>query len=150
MLWLFLFGVYLFRSFGDNSKETIDKIEEAQLAQFNNKFQKFYGERTNEEGKKEAIKCTIHDIASLANLAQRNNIDYNLEKEKGYSKGSYYIQIDVNNERNIEKYTNNELVKLIKTNDLKVSENEIKYYKCITCNIDSITKKVNYMKFVEI
>lgn len=142
-------GVYLFRTYGDFSSGTNKEIEDAQIAEFNQQFQKFYGTTTKANGKEEPVECTIHDITSLANLAKKNNSEYELTEQSGYSNSTYYVQIDVDNHKNIEKYTNDQLIELIKTNDLVDGKNT-KYYKCTICNISSITKKVNYMKFVEI
>lgn len=144
-------GVYLFNVFGKYSADTTQKIYDAQIAEFNNQFLKFYGERINADGKSEPIKVTIHDIASLANLAQKNNIQYEITNEPGYSENTYYIQIDCGNKKNLEKYTNDKLVELIKANDIDVTTNETKYYKCVEYNVnEETTKTVNYMKFVEI
>ena len=142
-------GVYLFNTYAGFSADTNKEIEDAQITAFNQQFQKFYGTTTNSDGKEEPIECTIHDITSLANLAKKNNAEYELTEQSGYSNNTYYVQIDVDNHKNIEKYTNDELVNLIKNNDL-VNRKNTKYYKCTICNISSITKKVNYMKFVEI
>jgi len=157
-------GVYLFSVFADYSKEASDKRTTAQIAEFNNQFLKYYGERTiNDKGDKEPIKCTIHDIASLANLAKRNNTYHELLEQNTYSDNTLYIQIDVKNnstiqnKKNIEKYDEQELIDLIKNNDIISSEDEsgqmvpiIKYYKCSEYKISTITKRVMYLKFEEI
>ena len=143
-------GVYLFNVFSKYSAENTKKMEDTQIAEFNNQFLKFYGGRTNNEGKQEDIKCTIYDIVSLANLAKENNMQYGLTSEKGYSSNTRYIQIDIKNKKNIEKLTSDDLVNLIKDNSSKKIENEIKYYKCTVCNISVDTQRVNYMKFEEI
>lgn len=154
-------GVYLFNTMGTYSRETSKKITDAQIAQFNSQFQKFYGDRTNDEGEIEPIKCTIHDIASIVNLAKKNNEEYELTEESNSSPRTFYIQIDLVSDgktiTNLEKYTNVKLVELIKKNDIITTKDETgntiatsKYYRCISCKVSEMTKRVNYMKFVEI
>lgn len=154
-------GVYLFNIMGNYSRETSEKIEDAQIAQFNSQFQQFYGDRTNDDGEIEPIQCTIHDIASLVNLAKKNNEQYELTGETKKSEKSFYIQIDLVNSGktilNLEKYTNAKLIELIKANDITTSKDaagdtiaESKYYRCTSCEVSQTTKRVNYMKFIEI
>ena len=58
----------------------------------------------------------------------------------------------------LEKFNNSQLVKLIKENDLKTevddvtgkSVKRIKYYRCVECNVNTNTNRVNYIRFVEI
>ena len=59
-------GVYLFNEMGSYSAETADQIEEAQLAQYNNQFLKYYGTEPDEAGNLETIRCSIHDVVGLA------------------------------------------------------------------------------------
>lgn len=148
-------GVYIFELFGSYSKETSDKITDAQIAEFNNQFLKYYGQIVNDEtGKDEPIKCTIHEIASLANFAKKNNSLYEVENQSKFSDSSFYIQIDMKNLKNIEKYTESQLIQLIKNNDLVLDEDgkktKTKYFKCLNYNISEKTKRVNYVQFVEI
>ncbi len=79
-------AVYAFNHFGGYSKETNQKIEDVQIAEFNQQFLKFYGqtEYPGELGnmEKDYIRCTIHDIVSLANLAKKNNTEYELLRKK--------------------------------------------------------------------
>lgn len=140
-------GVYLFNVFGQYSADNTKRIEDTQISEFNNQFLKFYGSRTNDEGKVEPIKCTIHDIVSLANLAKENNKNYGLEKEDNKTR---YIRIDIKNNRNLEKKSNEYLVNLIKENSLMSDGKNSKYYRCTVCDINPNTKRVNYMKFEEI
>lgn len=147
-------AVYLFNVFGDYSKETADKIADAQIAQFNNQFLKYTGYRTNEKDELEPVKVTIHDIASLANLAKKNNTEYELTKDDYTPEGTtFYIRIDIgNSEKYVEEYSEQKMIELIKKNALNTLTNEIKYYQCADPNIhiSEHTKKVNYLKFVEI
>lgn len=155
-------GVYLFNTFGSYSADATKKIEQAQIDTFNDQFLKYYGSVTKyDETKKqdvvEPVKCTIHDIVNLANLAKKNNTELGLENESGYASNTRYIQIDIKGSRskNLEKKKEEDLTKLIKDNDLaKDKDSKItaktKYYKCIECKINENTKYVNYMKFEEI
>ena len=72
-------GVVLFRSFGSSGAEIMGYIERVQVAEFNNQFYKYYGKVTNynettKQYEESTIKVTSHDIVSIANLAQKNNI----------------------------------------------------------------------------
>ena len=160
-------GVYLFNMFASYSSEQYEKIESAQTAAFNAQFLQFYG--TGENGK--PVECTIHDIVSLANLAQKNNIEYELVDEVtnggkiSYKKkseningeNSLYVQIDLGNIKNLELKSNNDLIKLIKENDLtqgatdeEGKKTEQKQYKCVECIFGENSKRINYMKFSDI
>lgn len=141
-------GVYLFNTLGNYSAETTKKIEEAQIDQFNNQFLKYYNK-----------KCTIHDIVDLANLARKIN------EENGFSTAqtvtdyenypNIYVQIDLGKDKkNLESWRQDKLITLIKENDIIEDVSEypvIKYFYCKDQpGISNITKRVNYMKFVEI
>lgn len=155
-------GVYLFRQFASYSEERYDRIAQTQTAEFNAQFLKFYGK--GKDGN--PIECTIHDIVSLANLAQKNNIEYDLvesvttsgtniyRKKTGVgSDNSLYIQIDLDRvSSNLELKSNSYLVDLIKRNDINiVGENaEAQYYECVACEMSETNKRVRYMKFVKI
>lgn len=169
-------GVYLFSSMGEFSMSTSKKIEDAKLAQFNNQFLKFYGTViTQVDGtqKVEPVKSTIHDIIALANLARRENEKNGFNEQNGYANGVdissnaennsyYYVQIDLKisgtTYKNIETMKQEDLIKLLKENDIVVNtseegedEIETKYFRCESEPIISnITNRVDYMKFVEI
>ena len=150
--------VYMFNVFAGYSEDRYKEIEDTQIAEFNNRFFKFYGTRQDENGKERPIECTIHDITSLANFAQKHNIEYEVNDNTGYSENTLYVQIDLGNKKNIEKYTNSQLVQLIKANDIEQVLDkdtgkyvtETKYYKCVKCEVDNTTGRVNYIKFEEI
>ena len=145
-------GVYLFYVMGNYSAETTAQIEETQLAQFNNQFLKFYG---TSGGK--TITCTIHNIVDLANLAQKINAANGFTAIEPISNGSYYIQIDlqvgVRTIKNLESFTQEQLIDLIKENDITVNEEGetvTKYfYIKDEPGIGELTKRVNYIKFIE-
>lgn len=156
-------GVYLFNMFASYSSENYEKIEATQIAEFNAQFLIFYGE--DKDGK--PIECTIHNIVSLANLAQKNNIEHELVDEKilggniSYQKktwvttdNSLYVQIDLGSIKNLELKSNNDLIKLMKENDLTNSatgeKTEQKLYKCTVCEPRGSGKRINYVKFVEV
>lgn len=160
-------GVYLFKYFSNYSEENYKIIETTQITEFNNKFLKFYGE-TTVNGVKKPIECTIHDIVSLANLAQRTNIENDLieEHKQGNNQfqkkedvdidNSLYIQINLYNKTNkidnLELKSNEYLITLIKENDLIEDElsgkkTKIKYYKCITCESKGNNSRINLVEF---
>ena len=72
--------VYLFLSFGANSKEIYDRIEDNQLLQFNANFNVYEG-RNN---------LTIHQVVSVASLAKENN-------EKYPNRADHQVQVILNN-----------------------------------------------------
>lgn len=153
-------GVYLYNTFGSYSADTSKVIEQAQIDKFNQEFTKYYGstivyDSVTKKDIEVPVKCTIHDIVNLANLAKENNSALGIENETGYSNNTRYIQIDIKNMKNLEKKDEKGLTDIIKENDLVKDNNlnikdEIKYYKCTVCKINENTKYVNYMKFEEI
>ena len=144
--------VYLFYTYGQYSAETYKKMEDAQIAQFNSQFLKYYGSTGLDQD--EPIQCTIHDIISLANLAKQNNISNDVDNVKEYEQkeNTYYIAIDIGNKTNIQNYSNAAQIDLIKNNSTVIEPNGIavtKYYKCIQADVSNSTKRVYYMKFEE-
>lgn len=157
-------GAYLFRMFASYSSERYDRIAETQVSEFNAQFLKFYGQ--GKDGK--PIECTIHDIVSLANLAQKNNIEYELiepittggnnayRRKSGVNyDNSLYIQIDLAGVASeLELKNNNYFVNLMKQNDLKVSstgeKSDVQHYECKVCETNQNNKRIHYMKFVKI
>lgn len=152
-------GVYLFNVMGQYSSETTSQMEDTQIAQFNNQFLKYYGTITGDTGQIENIKVTIHDIVGLANLARQSNERYGFTEAEPISDSSYYIQIDLKightTYRNLEMKTQDELVEIIKNNDIIINNNnsdnktQTKYFYCNECTLGKNTKTVNYMNFVE-
>ena len=98
------------------------QIDARTIAEFNSNFTKFEGSNT----------CTIHDIVSLANFANKNNAD--LEKDE-----PYYVKVIVRNAivngnnkssielTNIDDYENY-YINLVKENTMNGTST--KYYKC--------------------
>lgn len=80
--------IYLFVSFGSTSREIREEQAQKQLNQFNTQFTSYMG-TTN----------TIYDVVTIANLATRNNIDYELE-HKGVATGKdNYISVYLENNK---------------------------------------------------
>ena len=83
-------GIYLFSIFGQYSANAYETMEKNQITQFNSQFFKYYGNTTysyvDENGKEKTItnpiQCTAHDIISIVNLAQQNNIQLQLTNEE--------------------------------------------------------------------
>lgn len=88
-------GVYLFNTMGEYSAATAEEIEEARIDSFNQQFLKYYGTSNIEGGNIEPIKCTIHDIIGLANLARKTNEQNGFTEAEAASDNSLYIQIDL-------------------------------------------------------
>lgn len=144
-------GVALFNTFSEFSRDTIEKVDEKKLAEWNNNYLKYYGTMAVEENGKyisKPIEVTAHDIVSVANLAKQNNENYELENQSGYDENSYYVQVQVDKKNNFEKSTEQEKNKFLQENSL-TDENETKYYKCSEVKISEVTKRVIYIKFVE-
>lgn len=156
-------GVYLFNEMGSYSAETADQIEEAQLAQYNNQFLKYYGTETDDDGNIVPIKCSIHDIVGLANLAQKLNLANGFEGEQEPSDSTDYIQIylkPVNGStvQHMETADAATLTNIIKTNDINTfvtspvpgvstTRAESIYFKVTDVGIGELTGTVNYMRF---
>ena len=152
-------AVYLFSTMGRYVEETTEKVEEKKILQFNQLFLKYYGTTAINGNNPEPIKCTIHDIVGVANLARKTNVTNGFEGVEEPSDGSLYIRIDLQIGsklyKHLEMYEQNQLVEIIKENDLvqnpSTGEPETKYFICKDePKISNVTKKVNYMKFVEI
>lgn len=156
-------GVYLFNEMGSYSAETADQIEEAQLAQYNNQFLKYYGTEPDEAGNLETIRCSIHDVVGLANLAKRLNLANGFEGVQEPSDTNDYIQIylkPVNGStvQHLETADESTLTNLIKTNDInyistptsagtnRITASSI-YFKVTDFGIGEVTGTVNYMRF---
>lgn len=148
-------GVYLFQTFANYSHENYKKMEDTQIAEFNQQFIKFYGKN---EGR--AIECTIHDIVGIANLAKQCNYQNNVENETGESEATLYIQVKLRvnssiygsyTNNNLEKCTESELTNLIKkydlANDINGNKTEIVYFNCAKYTINDTTGRVNSITF---
>ena len=144
-------GVALFNTFSEFSRDTLSKVEEKNIAEFNNNYIKYYGNITTEKNGKEIskpIEVTAHDIVSVANLAKQNNEKYELENQNTYNENTYYVQVKVEKENNFEKKSEQDKNKFLQENSL-TEENETKYYKCKEVKISEVTKRVMYIEFLE-
>lgn len=115
-------------------------------------------EQKNGELKNVPIQVTAHDIVSLINHAKQyntNNFGEEIEKWPGKDENYLYVQIDIKNSKNAEKWTDDKKNKFLNENSLIIETNEAgeeigaekKYYMCTKCEISSATKRVIYMKF---
>lgn len=166
-------AVYLFSTYAQYSSDTYAKIESTKTAEFNANFLKYYGKtsyvKINDDGSKidvtETIKCTVHDIITLANLAQQNNKYYQVDNLTDYNLNTFYIRIDIGNNnstKQLEKWDNDRKIKFIQENSTKdvsvaqsngstKQEKQTKYYYVSEYPIISEeTQRVCYIKFEEL
>lgn len=148
-------GVFLFNLHGQYSSRMYKQMEDTEIAKFNAQFTKYYGSNKNNEGDEaEPILCTIHDIITVVNIAQQNNINYNVTDMEQYDKNENYVQVNVKVnkswKKNLEKLDNNEKIDFIKKYSTTNSGKDVKYYKCTKVYVSSVTKKVYFIKFEEI
>ena len=143
-------GVALFTSFSKFGKSTTEKMEATKISEWNNTYLKYYGTITteDEQGKvtKNPILVVAHDIISVVNHAAENNLNYELQNLTKYDENFYYVQVDIDKNLNVEKWSEMEKNNFLKSNSL-TSNNETKYYTCTDVKISPITKKVMYIKF---
>ena len=142
-------GVALFTSFSEFSRNTLEKVEESKISEWNNNYLKYYGNVTVIENGREKITpilVTAHEIISVANHAKQNNINYELENQARYDENNYYVQVKVDGIYNFEKQTESEQNQFLKDNTLTV-DNKVKYYTCTNVIISKITKRVIYIEF---
>ncbi len=149
---LITFATVLFSSFASYSKDIHEERETNALAEFNNRFTKYYNGSTGEKGDKEPILVTVHEIVSIANLAKEINIKNELQKEMVYSDATSYIQIDLESPTisNFEKKSSNEYTKFINQNDIIYNEDgttKNKYYYCKSVGFNKLGE-VNHMEFI--
>lgn len=144
-------GVALFNTFSEFSRDTLEKVDEKKITEWNNNYLKYYGNITTEKNGKEIskpIEVTAHDIVSVANLAKQNNENYELQNQNSYNENTYYVQVKVEKERNFEKKSEQDKNKFLQENSL-TEVNETKYYKCTEVKISEVTNRVIYIEFIE-
>ena len=146
-------GVALFNTFSSFSADTAKKMEEKQIAEWNNTYLKYYGEVTNDDGKKEPIKVTAHDIVSIINSARENNINYfqdenDLGKKYAGKENYYYVQVLITG-KNAETWKEEQKLKFLKENSL-TNENETINFKCTDVKVSSVTKRVYSISFEKV
>lgn len=103
-------GVALFQSFSDLGKDTIEKVENYKISEWNNTYLKYYGTTEVQESekvlKKVPIQVTAHDIVSLINHARQyntNNFGEDVTKWPEKDEKYLYVQIDIKDVRNRNK-----------------------------------------------
>lgn len=144
-------GVALYNTFSQLANNTMERIDETKISEWNNRYTKYHGTITLEENGKAKVKpipVTAHEIVSLANHSLENNKYYELEKQNTYNENTYYIQLQVEKVANFEKLDEKAKNKFLQENSL-TENNETKYYMCDFYEISKVTKRVMYIKFVE-
>ena len=144
-------GVALFTSFSEFGRSTFEKVEEAKITEWNNNYLKYYGQITIIENGKEKLQpilVTAHEIVTLANHANQNNINHELQDQSRYNENTYYVQVKVDEINNFEKESENSKNQFLKDNSL-TDDNEVKYYTCTNVKISTVTKRVMYIEFEE-
>lgn len=114
-------------------------------------------ERKNGELKSVPIQVTAHDIVSLINHAKQyntNNFGEEIAQWPGKNENYLYVQIDIKNSQNAEKWNDSKKNDFLNDNSLNIGPDdagtiraEKKYYMCTKCEISPVTKRVIYMKF---
>lgn len=149
-------SVYIFSIFSKYSENSYKKMEDTQIEQFNSQFLKYYGKinytyvnETNgkEENVDEPINVTAHDIITIANLAQQNNVKYGFENFESYDESTYYVQVDYMNKKNKRESATNleKWEEKAKINFINEHSNE--KFMCSDIIISKSTKRVCYIKF---
>ena len=151
-------GVALFNTFSDFSRDTLEKVEDKKIAEWNNNFLKYYGAiSTEKDGKKltQAIPVTAHDIVSVVNLAKQNNENYELTEVSRGDETTYYVQVMLDG-KSIEMWTETDKNNFLKTKSIVIEKSDeteeitskTQYYECIEePKISNITKRVMCIKF---
>ena len=153
-------GVAIFNMFQAYSRDTVEQINEAQIAEFNNNFLKYYGKASYEDAENVPIRVSIHDIISLANFAKQNNEKYDTTNEYSGNlnsiKDTLYVRVCISKgPEGLEKWTEEECNNYMKNNDLiyymegSEKKSKPKYYYLKDYKISETTKKVYYVLFEE-
>ncbi len=157
-------AVTLFVSFSNFGRNTYKQVEDAKINEWNSTYLKYYGTITEEitkNGKIEdvtvPIPVTAHEIISVVNSANQNNINNEVTDLIRYDENALYVQVDILNQSNFEKKTELEKNNFLKNNDLIDAVDEygrtiklVKYFKVDGQPIiNQTTKKVVYIKFTE-
>jgi len=103
-------GVALFQSFSDLGRDTIEKVENYKISEWNNTYLKYYGTTEVQEServlKTVPIQVTAHDIVSLINHARQyntNNFGEDITKWPGKDEKYLYVEIEIKDIRNRSK-----------------------------------------------
>lgn len=130
-------GVTLFQSFGGFSRDISSEIEKNKISEFNSQFLKFYNDN---------IELTAHDVVTLANLAQKNNIEQEVQEGN-----TAYIKVRLKEPKySLEKFTEEQLNKLLQEqsdNLIKIDDELVSkyYYKIIDIKLDENSGRINYV-----
>ncbi len=139
-------GVILYTTFSNLGKSTIEQMEMDKIAEWNETYLKYYGTNIVKKDEKEIqqpISVTAHDIITLANHANQNNIKYEVQGQSGYNQNTFYVQVQVGKDANFEKKTEEQKNEFLKSNNMKT-------YICVEePKVSSITKRVMYIHFEE-
>lgn len=137
-------AVYLIVTFGADTKETYDKVQQQQLEQFNLKYTSYCG--------KDGL--TIYDVITVANMAKENNKYYNVV---GNPSAYYYISVIINpGNKHIEKNTDDDNKSLIESDIGTIGtggtnkNTELPIYKCedkdVEYDSEGRIKKITFSK----
>lgn len=103
-------GVALFQSFSDLGRDTIEKVENYKISEWNNTYLKYYGTTEVKESEKVLktvpIQVTAHDIVSLINHARQyntNNFGEDMAQWPGKDENYLYVEIEIKDVRNRNK-----------------------------------------------
>ena len=151
-------GLYLAATFSSFSAQVNEETRQKQISEFNGQFLKYLGRRD----------LTIHDIITVANLAQQNNDNYDLEfadRNTGTSEdaNTLYISVEVHGLRsnvvynfelesdNFANDTNsmNSQVNTITNPNTGFPETKAKQYECTQVLISEPTQRVYKVVFEE-
>lgn len=145
-------GVYLFSAFGGTSRNIQEQIDSRVLAEFNNNFEKYLGN-----------KCTIHDIVSLVGFAKKNNQDFEFtdsDINNNYYVSVYIVNISGSNYNNkdltLSNIGENDYINLLNQYSIKYTESstgettaETQYFTCLDIEYSDIEgrQRVKNIKF---
>ncbi len=153
-------AAYLFVTFAGYSRQQTDAIAQKHRNQFNQQFLQYEGTEPvpGTEDKFRPIVVTAHDIISLANLAQQNNQEQEVDdyQPKNNSQDEYqqYISVQVKGEQeNLEKWTKTQRDAFISAGtDVIAYEGSYypRYYQCTQVKLSGQTGYVYRIEFEEI
>ena len=140
-------GTYLFATFGNNSKNVNDNINQKTKQEFNAQFTKY---ETKSDYNKSSEKCTVYDITTVINLAHDNNESY--EEYRGINKNTAnadpaqsYIYVNVNLKNKpgynykINQNSSEEVLRkfIADYNTTSIdSQNNVKYNSLFSCTVE--------------
>lgn len=130
-------AVALFNSFGGSSSNIVSKIEQSQINEFNSQFLKYYGNKqVTDDGKTIQEGISVYDVVTIINLAKQNNVKYDVKDLGKKSDETFYVQVDIPGNNNIETKEDDKIIDLIEKKDLKYGES-------ITINNETVKPIIN-------